>query len=68
MPRRVGRPMSQVQPSAWAVETVAEASAAELEALAPRLEALSPQPLQALEPLLAALSPPARCGLDSAFR
>jgi L-alanine-DL-glutamate epimerase-like enolase superfamily enzyme len=44
-----------------------EAIAAELEALAPRLDALSPQPLQALEPLLAALSPPARCGLDLAL-
>ena len=28
MPRRVGRPMSQVQPSAWAVARVAEASGA----------------------------------------
>ena len=43
------------------------AIAAELEALAPRLEPLSPQPLQPLEPLLAALSPPARCGLDLAL-
>ncbi|MEY3929650.1 MAG: hypothetical protein RLZZ516_1360 [Cyanobacteriota bacterium] len=40
---------------------------AELETLAPRLEPLSPQPLQALEPLLAGLSPPARCGLDLAL-
>jgi len=44
-----------------------EAIAAELEALAPRLEPLEPQPLQALEPLLAPLSPPARCGLDLAL-
>ena len=44
-----------------------DAVAAELEAFAPRLEALAPQPLQALEPLLAALSPPARCGLDLAL-
>jgi L-alanine-DL-glutamate epimerase-like enolase superfamily enzyme len=44
------------------------AIAAELEALAPRLEFLAPDPLQALEPLLAALSPPARCGLDLALR
>jgi L-alanine-DL-glutamate epimerase-like enolase superfamily enzyme len=43
------------------------AIAAELEALAPRLEPLSPEPLQALEPLLAGLSPPARCGLDLAL-
>ena len=44
-----------------------DAVAAELEAIAPRLAALAPQPLQALEPLLAALSPPARCGLDLAL-
>ena len=43
------------------------AIANELEALAPRLEALEPQPLQALEPLLEGLSPPARCGLDLAL-
>ena len=41
--------------------------AAELDALAPRLEPLSPQPFQGLEPLLASLSPPARCGLDLAL-
>ena len=41
--------------------------AAELEALAPELEGLEPQPLQRLEPLLAQLSPPARCGLDLAL-
>ena len=41
--------------------------AAELEALAPCLEPLTPQPLQSLEPLLAQLSPPARCGLDLAL-
>ncbi len=41
--------------------------AAELEAVAPQLAALAPQPLQALEPLLAGLSPPARCGLDLAL-
>ena len=41
--------------------------AAELEALAPQLEALPPWPLQPLEPLLAGLSPPARCGLDLAL-
>ncbi|QVL52250.1 MAG: dipeptide epimerase [Cyanobium sp. M30B3] len=44
---------------------------AELEALAPQLEPLAPEPLQALEPLLApplnGLSPPARCGLDLAL-
>ncbi|MFM2174418.1 MAG: hypothetical protein RLZZ54_2345 [Cyanobacteriota bacterium] len=44
-----------------------DAIAAELEHLAPQLECLEPQPLQALEPLLAALSPPARCGLDLAL-
>jgi len=44
-----------------------DAIAAELEHLAPQLESLDPQPLQALEPLLAALSPPARCGLDLAL-
>jgi L-alanine-DL-glutamate epimerase-like enolase superfamily enzyme len=44
-----------------------DAVAAELEALAPQLAALAPEPLQALEPLLAALSPPARCGLDLAL-
>jgi len=44
------------------------AIAAELEALAPRLEPLSPEPLQALEPLLEGLSPPARCGLDVALQ
>jgi L-alanine-DL-glutamate epimerase-like enolase superfamily enzyme len=44
------------------------AIAAELEVLAPRLEPLAPEPLQALEPLLAPLSPPARCGLDLALR
>lgn len=44
-----------------------DAIAAELEALAPRLESLEPQPRQALEPLLAGLSPPARCGLDLAL-
>ena len=44
-----------------------EAIAAELEALAPRLEGLSPEPLQALEPLLEGLSPPARCGIDLAL-
>jgi L-alanine-DL-glutamate epimerase-like enolase superfamily enzyme len=43
------------------------AVAAELEWLAPQLEGLEPQPLQALEPLLAGLSPPARCGLDLAL-
>ena len=43
------------------------AIAAELEALAPRLEALCPEPLQALDPLLDGLSPPARCGLDLAL-
>jgi L-alanine-DL-glutamate epimerase-like enolase superfamily enzyme len=44
-----------------------DAIAAELQALAPRLRGLAPQPLQALEPLLASLSPPARCGLDLAL-
>ena len=44
-----------------------DAVAAELEAVAPQLALLAPQPLQALEPLLAALSPPARCGLDLAL-
>ena len=44
------------------------AIAAELEALAPRLEPLGPEPLQALEPLLEGLSPPARCGLDLALQ
>jgi L-alanine-DL-glutamate epimerase-like enolase superfamily enzyme len=43
------------------------AIAAELQALAPRLRGLAPQPQQALEPLLASLSPPARCGLDLAL-
>jgi L-alanine-DL-glutamate epimerase-like enolase superfamily enzyme len=43
------------------------AIAAELQALAPRLRGLAPQPLQALDPLLASLSPPARCGLDLAL-
>ena len=43
------------------------AIATELEALAPRLEALCPEPLQALDPLLDGLSPPARCGLDLAL-
>ena len=43
------------------------AIALELEALAPDLRDLQPQPLQALEPLLAPLSPPARCGLDLAL-
>ena len=38
-----------------------------MEALAPQLEPLGPQPLQALEPLLASLSPTARCGLDLAL-
>lgn len=47
--------------------TATAAIAAELEALAPRLEPLAPEPLQALEPLLAGLSPPARCGLDLAL-
>lgn len=41
--------------------------AAELEALAPQLLGLEPEPFQALEPLLGALSPPARCGLDLAL-
>ena len=44
-----------------------EAIEAELEALAPWLEGLSPEPLQALEPLLEGLSPPARCGIDLAL-
>jgi L-alanine-DL-glutamate epimerase-like enolase superfamily enzyme len=44
-----------------------DAIAAELQALAPQLECLEPQPLQALESLLAELSPPARCGLDLAL-
>ena len=44
-----------------------DAIAAELEALAPVLASLGPQPLQALEPLLETLSPPARCGLDLAL-
>ena len=44
-----------------------DAIATELETLAPRLDGLDPEPLQALEPLLAALSPPARCGLDLAL-
>ncbi len=43
------------------------AIAAELEAVAPQLEHLAPDPLQAVEPLLAELSPPARCGLDLAL-
>ncbi len=43
------------------------AIAQELEELAPRLEGLAPEPLQALEPLLATLSPPARCGVDLAL-
>lgn len=44
------------------------AISAELQALAPRLAALAPQPRQALEPLLDSLSPPARCGLDLALQ
>ena len=44
-----------------------DAVAAELEAVAPQLVRLPPEPMQALEPLLAALSPPARCGLDLAL-
>ncbi|MEY3963633.1 MAG: hypothetical protein RLZZ106_888 [Cyanobacteriota bacterium] len=44
-----------------------DAIATELEALAPQLEDLEPQPHQRLEPLLAQLSPPARCGLDLAL-
>ncbi len=44
-----------------------EAIAAELEAVAPLLAPLAPEPLQALESLLAELSPPARCGLDLAL-
>ena len=44
-----------------------DAIAAELEHLAPQLESLETQPLQALEPLLADLSPPARCGVDLAL-
>ncbi len=47
----------------YSTDQVAE----ELRQLAPRLEALAPEPLQALEPLLAGLSPPARCGLDLAL-
>ena len=47
---------------------ITAAIAAELEALAPRLEALCPEPLQALDPLLDGLSPPARCGLDLALQ
>jgi L-Ala-D/L-Glu epimerase len=47
--------------------TGTEAIAAELEAMAPRLAPLAPEPLQGLEPLLAELSPPARCGLDLAL-
>ncbi len=43
------------------------AIAAELEAIAARLEPLLPEPLQALDSLLAELSPPARCGLDLAL-
>ncbi|MGB5136120.1 MAG: dipeptide epimerase [Prochlorococcaceae cyanobacterium] len=43
------------------------AIARELEAIAPRLEGLGPEPLQRLEPLLGELSPPARCGLDLAL-
>jgi L-alanine-DL-glutamate epimerase-like enolase superfamily enzyme len=43
------------------------AVAAELEALLPRLEGVSPQPLQALDPLLEPLSPPARCAVDLAL-
>jgi L-alanine-DL-glutamate epimerase-like enolase superfamily enzyme len=43
------------------------AIARELEALAPRLEPLAAEPLQALDSLLASLSPPARCGLDLAL-
>ena len=43
------------------------AIATELEALAPQLEDLCPEPLQALDPLLDGLSPPARCGLDLAL-
>jgi len=44
-----------------------DAIAAELQSLAPPLEPLAPEPLQAIEPLLAELSPPARCGLDLAL-
>ncbi len=44
------------------------AIADELQALAPQLEPLAPEPLQALETLLATLSPPARCGLDLALQ
>ena len=44
-----------------------DAIAAELQALAPELEPLGPQPFQTLEPLLSRLSPPARCGLDLAL-
>ncbi len=43
------------------------AIARELEAIAPRLVGLPPEPLQRLEPLLGELSPPARCGLDLAL-
>ncbi|MEO1002713.1 MAG: dipeptide epimerase [Cyanobacteria bacterium J06638_7] len=43
------------------------AIAAELQALAPKLAGLAPEPRQALEGLLAPLSPPARCGLDLAL-
>jgi len=45
-----------------------DALAVELEALAPRLAGLSPEPLQALAPLLAPLSPPARCAVDLALQ
>ena len=44
-----------------------EVIAAELEALAPRLAGLEPEPRQRLEPLLAELSPPARCAVDLAL-
>jgi L-alanine-DL-glutamate epimerase-like enolase superfamily enzyme len=44
-----------------------DAVAAELEAVASRLEPLAPQSRQELEPLLEPLSPPARCGLDLAL-
>jgi L-alanine-DL-glutamate epimerase-like enolase superfamily enzyme len=44
-----------------------DAIAAELEGLLPRLEELTPEPLQGLEPLLEPLSPPARCAVDLAL-